>query len=88
MDLNKDYVIFTYSIRSLTNTNKIRFFYALKGRNSIGILKETSSIYLAKSVLLVPINSEKEIEDFFNLWRIPFKKIHVTLKDSKEVHNV
>lgn len=88
MDFNKDHVIFTYSIKSLTNTNKIRFFYALKGRNSLGIIKQTSSFYLTKSVLLVPVSSEKEIEEFFNLWKIPFKKIHVTLKDPKEVTNV
>jgi len=76
-------VIFTYSSKGLSKKDKVRFYYALKGRNSNeGILKRTNTKFLAKGALLSPISSKDEIEEFFSVWKIPFKEIVV-----KEVNN-
>jgi len=74
-------LLLNYSIKHLENKDKIRFYYALKGRDGkSGILKNTQTSYLGKAVLLTPAEFEKDIKKFFARWNLPFtsRKIIVT----------
>ena len=69
----KDRQIYVYSTSHLTATERVKFFYALKGRNGKpGILDTTQSIFLAKSVLSVLPKQSKEIKQFLAEWRCKF----------------
>lgn len=68
-------VIFTYSISHLNQTKKVSFFYALKGRyGRDGVIKKYSINQLAKSVLVVPVESEIHVEDFLKQWGCNYTK--------------
>ncbi len=74
----KDRQIYIYSSSHLTPTERVKFFYALKGRNGKpGILDTTQSVFFAKSVLSVLPNQSEEIEQFLKAWNCKFyvKKI-------------
>ena len=74
----KNRQIYVYSSSHLTSTERVKFFYALKGRNGKpGILDTTQSVFFAKSVLSVLPNQSKEIEQFLKEWDCKFyvKKI-------------
>ena len=74
----KNRQIYVYSSSHLTPTERVKFFYALKGRNgNPGILDTTQSIFFAKSVLSVLPNQSEEIEQFLKEWNCKFyvKKI-------------
>lgn len=74
-------LIFTYSTKHLLKKDKIRFYYALKGRDGkSGIIKTYNIEHLGRTVLLVPIKFRKEIQDFFNLWKCPFKTKEVLIR--------
>ena len=69
----KDRQIYIYSTSHLTPTERVKFFYALKGRNGKpGILDTTQSIFLAKSVLNVLHSQSEEIEQFLKTWGCKF----------------
>ncbi len=73
--------IYVYNSSHLTPTERVKFFYALKGRNGKpGILDSTQSIFLAKAVISTPKESVTEIEAFLNTWKCKFS----TKKTSNE----
>lgn len=60
--------IIQYSTKHLSNTDLVKFFYDLKGRgNESGIIEQTKSLFLAKSIVEIPTNT-------LNLWRYLFRK--------------
>ena len=65
--------IYVYSSSHLTSTERVKFFYALKGRNRTpGILESTQAIFLAKSVISVSKENANEIEAFLKTWKCKF----------------
>ena len=61
----KPMLIFTYSTEHLPNKDKVRFYYALKGRDGkTGIVKEYKITHLGRTVLMVPADYEKDILEF------------------------
>lgn len=77
----QQYLIFTYSLTHLPVKDKVRFFYALKGRyGSPGVIKQYSIEQLGRTVLLVPKGFEKEIDEFMSYWKCQFKKKEVLVK--------
>jgi hypothetical protein len=77
---NHEAIIYTYSLTHMPKKDKVRFFYALKGRNGKkGILERLKIEQLGRTVLLAPADKEKEIDEFFNYWRCKTKKKKVKL---------
>ncbi|GAG01406.1 unnamed protein product, partial [marine sediment metagenome] len=61
----KDMVLFSYSTRHLLKKDKVRFYYALKGRDGkSGIVKLCKIDHLGRAVLLVPVKFAQEVEEF------------------------
>ena len=59
------------------HTQKIRFNYALKGRNTEGVITLLEGIQLGKAVIKVPIIHSLEFEEFLSLQKINYKKTNV-----------
>jgi hypothetical protein len=74
-------VIFTYSTEHLLKKDKIRFYYALKGRDGkSGIVKRCKINHLGRTVLMVSEKFAKEVEEFLTLWKCKFQKLEVLTK--------
>ena len=81
----KEGVIFTYSTKELSRTEKVKFHYSLKGRNSsLGFLESVNGRHIGSTVLLVPKEFEDHAEKFLAAWQIPFEKISIVIKDEKK----
>ncbi len=77
----KEMIIFTYSTEHLLKKDKIRFYYALKGRDGkSGIVKSCNIDHLGRTVLLVPIKFAQEVNEFLELWECKFEKKEVLIK--------
>lgn len=77
-----EFVIFTYSTEHLLKKDKIRFYYALKGRDGkSGIVKRFKIEHLGRTVLMVPKEFESDIDQFFEIWKCPIQKREVLLKE-------
>lgn len=72
------FVIFTYSIENLSKTDKVRFYYAIKGRDGkSGIVKEWNIQQLGRAVLLVPESHEHDVRAFLEHWKSAFESRRV-----------
>ena len=72
--------IFSYSIEHLLKKDKIRFYYALKGRDGkSGIVKRCRIEQLGRAVLFVSKEHEKEVREFLDYWKCKYtaKKVFV-----------
>ena len=74
-------VLFTYSLSHLANSDKIRFYYALKGRDGkSGVIQEYRIQHLGRTVLLVPSPFEQDVESFLKLWKCSYTKRKVMVE--------
>ena len=79
--------IVTYSISHLSQTDKVRFYYALKGRNGTGGLISQIGLYqLAKTVILVDSNQEKQLIDFLIQWDCRYSTMPVMVRGTTRNH--
>ena len=70
-----DSTLFAYSTEHLLSKDKVRFFYALKGRGKQeGIVKSTNSEHLGRTILLVADERAGEVEQFLSSWKCRFTK--------------
>ena len=68
-------VIFTYSIEHLLKKDKIRFYYALKGRDGkTGVVKQYKIEQLGRAVLFVDEKYAKDVREFLEFWKCAFKE--------------
>ncbi len=71
----KEKILFTFSTQEFLKKDKIRFYYALKGRDGkSGLVSATKSEHLGSAVILVDAKHDQEWQDFFNLWKIKFTR--------------
>ncbi|MFH1316781.1 MAG: hypothetical protein ABII01_04640 [Candidatus Woesearchaeota archaeon] len=63
----KPSVLFKYSLKKLTNVQKVQFERGLKN-----VLKSGGTV-LTRSVILVPIKIKSEVEDFLKSWNIYYE---------------
>ena len=68
-------VLFRYDITPLTKTNRMRFYYALHGRGSDGVLKHLDATRFADNVLLCPITGVDEMRQFLTTWHMTFTEM-------------
>ena len=74
-------VIFTYSTEHLSKTDKVRFYYALKGRDGkTGIVKRCSIEQLGSTVLLVPDKHAANVNEFLQYWKCVYQQREVLVK--------
>jgi hypothetical protein len=72
--------IFTYSTEHLAKKDKVRFFYALKGRDGKpGIVQRAAIEHLGRTVLLAPERTSPDVEQFLMGWGCEFSKRRVLL---------
>ena len=74
-------VLFSYSTEHLLKKDKVRFYYALKGRDGkSGIVKRCKIDHLGRTVLLVEEKFADEVNEFLELWECKFDKKEVLVK--------
>lgn len=74
-------VIFTYSTEHLLKKDKVRFYYALKGRDGkTGIVKRCNIEQLGRAVLLVPNKNAEDVDGFLKFWKCEYQQREVLLK--------
>ena len=64
--------IFVFSTRNLTPTQRVKFHYALKGRTNPGILSQTNSKYLTKTIIETSEKTSNTIAQFLDNWNCSY----------------
>ncbi|MFW6449656.1 MAG: hypothetical protein ACOCZ6_01265 [Nanoarchaeota archaeon] len=78
----KKMLIYTYSTEHLAKKDKVRFYYALKGRDGkSGLVKSLKIQQLGRTVLLVPERFREDMEQFIRVWNLPYSVRKVLADD-------
>ena len=69
----KEVLLVSYRLSHLLYKDKVRFYYALKGRDGkSGMLKILKAQQLSKSVMLLEKGKQEDIRAFLEHWKCPF----------------
>jgi predicted nucleotidyltransferase len=67
------YGFFIYNTKTLSNTNKTRFYYALNGRReSKGIADTQDWFKISDNLIAVPLSGIENAKEFFTQWNIEY----------------
>lgn len=70
----KAYTLFRFTLEGLPRKDRVRFQYALKGRDmKSGLLKELSGEQWGAWVVVVPVQHTYRFRDFLELWDIQYE---------------
>lgn len=68
--------LFKYELKNLNKSERMRFYYALYGRNNEGgILKDLNAKKFSDTIILCPIVNSENMMEFFNSWKILYLEI-------------
>mgnify|MGYP003969616601 FL=1 len=71
----KPMFLYTYSTVHLLKKDKVRFYYALKGRDGkSGIMKEYRITHPGRTVLMVDAKYDDDLIQFFKVWNLPYTR--------------
>ena len=70
----KAMTLFSFSTAHLSQKDKVRFFYALNGRDhKSGMAKEYEIVHLGPQLLMVADNHVQDVKHFLAYWGCVFK---------------
>jgi predicted nucleotidyltransferase len=70
------YALLKYDLSNIKGSNRIRFYYALNGRNNQqGFLKEISANKFSEEIIFCQYNQVEKLKDFFKSWNIEYQLI-------------
>ena len=74
-------VLFTFNAGHLSKKDKVRFFYALKGRGvQDGLVQRINAEHLGPGVLLVSSDKASEVDAFMQYWKCEVKRLDVEME--------
>lgn len=73
----KPYALFYYSLKGLSHTQKVKFNYALAGRNSRGIIEIMEGKRLARGAVKIPPGYSSDFEYFLKSYNVNFRKENI-----------
>ena len=77
-------VLFTFATDHLLKKDRVRFFYALKGRGQPGLVARVGAEHLGPGVLLVSQDRAAETDAFLQYWKCPVRQLRVDVEAPDE----
>ena len=72
-------VLFSYELKTLSNSDKVRLATLFHGKNAKGLVEENGGTWISRQVFLIPPNYEKLFEDTFNNFNCKYKKSYILI---------
>ena len=72
--------LFKYELKNLNKSERMRFYYALYGRNNAeGVLKDLNAKKFSDTIILCPIANSENMAEFFNSWKLVYLEMPVLI---------
>ena len=72
--------LFKYELKNLNKSERMRFYYALYGRNNTeGVLKDLNAKKFSDTIILCPIANSENMTEFFNSWKLVYLEMPVLI---------
>jgi len=77
------FILVSYSLKNFSNSQRTKFFYALRGRNSKGLIEGLKIMRLSDTILLVPVEKSAEFREFLKKWGVIYKESEVLIPERR-----
>lgn len=68
-----NFVLFRYSLKKMSKSKKMQFYYALHGRGKReGILKKSNGYKFSEGIILCPVENSEFLKEFFEKWHLKY----------------
>ena len=75
-------VLYSYNLKDMPNSKKVRFVYLLKGRKAEkGLVEVFKGEYISSSSFIIPESKDKEMIEIMALWGVSYKRRRIVLID-------
>ena len=74
-------ILFKYELSGFGKSDRMRFYYSLYGRNSVGILKSCNASKFSESIILCPTDSSEKLREFFRNWKISYSDFPIMIPE-------
>ena len=82
------YYLFKYSLKGLSKTKRVSFYYSLYGRGKFkGIIDEAEGIKFSQSIVLVPTDKSYLFSDFLDKQKIKYASFPILLPEGIKIAN-
>ena len=76
------FYLFTYNLKNLNKSDRMKFYYSLYGRNrGKGMLKILNAIKFSENMILVPVERIEEARDYLSSLNIEYKETPVLIPE-------
>lgn len=74
-----NFTLIKYDFAKLNKSQRMRFYYGLRGRakEDIGLLDSLNAFKLSDNILLCPIENTEKMKEFFKYWKIPIMEVPI-----------
>ena len=66
---------FFYKTNNLNNRQKTKFYYALNGRNTMGVLESLNGFKVSDNVIAFPIDKIDPAKEFLDFWKLDYRYV-------------
>jgi hypothetical protein len=73
----RSYSLFIYNLKNLTHTEKIKFNYAMSGRNSRGLIEELNGQRILSGAIKIPSRNSMEFESILKKYSLDYKMTNI-----------
>ena len=66
------FALVKYSLKNIKGSERVKFYYALNGRNKEGFLTTIQAKKFSEEVIICDYNKIEQLKDFFNTWNLKY----------------
>ena len=75
-----NFMLYKYSLKGFSKSDRMRFYYSLYGRNgNNGIIKNLNLSKFSGTILLSSIDKSEQVKEFFENWKINYIEIPILI---------
>lgn len=75
----KSEVMFIYQLTGKNKSERMRFYYSLYGRNSLGMLDKLKATKQTDTIITCSIENLEPMRDYLHSWKIEFKEVPILI---------
>lgn len=67
-------IMFNYQLKGKSKSERMRFYYSLYGRKSMGMLERLKAKKYTDTIILCPVENLEKMREFLQSWKLEFKE--------------
>jgi len=75
----KSQIMFIYQLKGKNKSERMRFYYSLYGRNSVGMLEKLKATKQTDTIITCSVENLEPMREYLRSWNIEFKEVPILI---------